>query len=115
MPTEITAAEYRSKPESEASIQKRIVAAAKMLGWTVYHPAYSIGSDPGYPDLTCVHPTRGVLWLELKSAKGRVSERQEHWIGELAAAGQRAYVIFPQDEEFALALLRGEQPEGIRP
>ncbi len=49
-------------------------------------------SARGFPDIVACRPPR-VLWLELKSAAGRVSPQQEVWIGRLRDSGQEAYFI----------------------
>ena len=89
---------------TEAQLQRAIVLAAKQLGFLCYHSAYSIGSEPGFPDLTIVG--KGRLWmLELKGPKGRVSERQEAWIETLCQAGIDARIIWPADYDAVMAEL----------
>ena len=74
--------------ESESSFQRRVIALARQHGWMVHHtrPALRgsgrwstpIQGDAGFPDLVLARS--GVLWLvELKAAKGRVSEAQQEW------------------------------------
>lgn len=96
---------------TEASFQKTVIDMARVLGWSCFHPRYSIGSDAGYPDLTMVHPTHGALWLELKTRRGRISDAQRAWIDRLTAAGQRAYIVYPDQFDVIEALLRGEKAE----
>lgn len=96
---------------TEKQLQKRVVDAANLMGWTVFHPRYSIGSDPGYPDLTLVSPDlRAVLWLELKVGKNRPTVTQAAWLRTLHRAGQRVAVIRETDHDHAvlLELLTGE-------
>ncbi len=94
--------------ETEAAFQKTVIAAAYALNWAVFHPRYSIGSDPGYPDLTLVHPKHGVVWLELKSEKRKPTLAQRWWLERLQEAGQRAYLVKPSDWEMVERVLRGE-------
>lgn len=92
---------------TEKQFQQQIVDMARILGWRTYHNLYAIGSDPGYPDLTLVHPQYGVLWLELKGSKGRVSPAQEAWIADLRAAGQQAHIVYPGDFDAVTVMLQG--------
>lgn len=98
-------------PITEASFQKTVIGMARVLKWTCFHPRYSIGSDAGYPDLTLIHPTHGALWLELKTRRGRISEAQRDWIDRLTDAGQRAYIVYPDQFDVIEALLRGDETE----
>jgi len=107
-------------PESEASLQSKVVKAAALFGWTVFsvrQSAAPVGKDgrkisfvtsSGYPDLTMVHPTmKRVIFAELKSAdpKARLSVAQEDWLAKLEAAGQEAYVWRPKDWDTIVRVL----------
>lgn len=93
---------------TEKDLQKAILEAAGALGWEWHHETYSMGTKPGYPDLTLVHPRYGVVWLELKASNGTVKPAQVLWIERLQAAGQRAYIVFPWHQDIVLSLLQGE-------
>lgn len=93
---------------TEKQLQRAITDAAKLYRWDVYHTTYSIGSDRGYPDLTLVHPEHGVIWCELKTYRGRVSDDQRRWLHRLEAAGQRAWLVYPDDLDALLRVLAGE-------
>lgn len=96
---------------TERQLQKRVTDAAQALGWTVFHPRYSIGSDPGYPDLTLVSPDhQAVLWLELKVGRNHPTAAQRAWLTLLHAAGQRVAVLreSDHDHQVLLELLTGE-------
>ena len=93
---------------TEAQLQAAIIELAQRCGYRVAHfrAAMNARGDwrtpvaadgKGFPDLVAVHPTRGVLWRELKSAKGRVSPEQQAWLDVLVAAGQDAGVWRPAD------------------
>ncbi len=81
---------------TETELQSHLVKLCRDLGLGCYHTGYSLGSAPGYPDLTIVGPG-GVLWWELKGPRGRVSDHQRAWIARLEDAGQEAEVVKPQD------------------
>ena len=82
-----------------------MIAIAKHYGWLVYHPLPAMNArgkwrtaqagDTGFPDLVLAHHRRGVIFAELKSEIGRVSDRQMRWISELRQAGAEAYVWRP--------------------
>lgn len=69
---------------TERQLQDRVLAIAKLHGWRTFHPYDSRRSTPGYPDLTMVNVIQGrVLFVELKSAKGRLTSDQVDWIADL--------------------------------
>lgn len=98
---------------TEAQWQRTVMELALWQGWRVYHvPDSRRVTDRGYPDLTLVHPDRGqVVWLELKTNRGRLKPDQREWIAALRRAGQRAYVARPRDVERVEALLCGQEVE----
>lgn len=85
----------------EIQYQRRVTETCNYLGLRYYHTYDSRMNVAGYPDLTIVGPG-GVLFVELKADKGRVTPQQEAWIRELRAAGSRAFVSYPKDWEMLL-------------
>jgi hypothetical protein len=67
---------------TERQLQEAIIACAKLLHWHCYHTWLSTRSAPGYPDLTMVRASR-LLFVEVKSATGKLSPHQELWLGVL--------------------------------
>ena len=61
---------------TEADLQRSIIIAAREFQWLAYATYRSMRSEPGFPDLVLVRPPR-VMFLELKTAKGRL--RKGHW------------------------------------
>lgn len=57
------------------------------------------GMAPGFPDLALLIPRNGFhgLFIELKSAKGKVSNAQKVWIERLRNQGYKAEVCFGLD------------------
>ena len=96
---------------TERQLQDTIIRMAKLLGWSVYHTYDSRRSERGYPDLTLCHADHGLVFMELKREKGRVSKWQTFWISQLTRAGQRAYVVRPSQVDAVERLLRGEITE----
>lgn len=81
---------------TEKQFQNKITALCRYLGLKVYHTFDSRRSDPGFPDLVIVG-RGGVIFAELKSAKGKVTFAQQDWLTRLAKAGQRTYLWRPED------------------
>ena len=90
---------------SERELSKQIVAAARDNNWLCYHTFLSKWSKPGFPDLCMVRDGKLLFW-ELKSDVGKVSEAQTEWLAELAAVpGVDARVVRPSDLEEVYLLL----------
>lgn len=80
----------------ERSFQRAVTDLAVTLGLRVWHDNDSRRNEAGLPDLIIVG-SRGLLWRELKTAKGRVSAVQREWLAALEVAGQDAGVWRPVD------------------
>ena len=70
------------KATTEAQYQKQIVDLAEACGWLVWHDFDPRRNPAGLPDLLLV---RGpvLLFLEVKTEKGKVRPEQEAFIGRL--------------------------------
>ena len=67
---------------SEKDFSNQVRDLAKVLGWMFYRTWNSIHSPAGFPD--CVFVRNGtVIFAELKSEKGKLSEAQKEWIEAL--------------------------------
>jgi hypothetical protein len=81
---------------TEHQYQRTVTALATACGWTWWHVSDSrrsaggrvIGdaSVAGLPDLLMVHPTRGVVFAELKRQDGKVRDSQRRAFDALAPA-----------------------------
>jgi hypothetical protein len=96
---------------TEAELKSTVISLARMKGWLIHHdlPAMSrngrwathIEGDVGFPDLVLLSPHYGqILFVELKSEKGRTSSSQDNWLGALGVAGVECHVVRPSDLEF---------------
>ena len=93
----------------EAELQTNIIQLAKTYGWLVHHdlPAQTgkgawltrTQGDAGFPDLVLAKNGR-VLFLELKSEKGKTTPAQDAW---MHATG--ALLVRPSDLEYIAYLL----------
>ena len=76
---------------------------ARANGWMAVH----FGGDlhgrawydaSGFPDLLLVHAERNLTWFrELKSARGKLTDRQARWLRLLSEHGLNAAVWRPAD------------------
>ena len=86
-----------AEPVTEKDLLRDVRALAARHGWLSFHAFTSTRSEPGFPDLVLVHPHKGVLFVELKAASGRLSRDQEEWLRVLRAAGAEVYCWRPRD------------------
>ena len=92
---------------NERQFQAAVMELARWQGWKAFHPLpaqnerghwrTATQGDIGFPDLVLVHPERGVIFAELKTAIGKLSDAQNDWLTCLHAAGAEAYVWRPRD------------------
>jgi len=101
---------------NEAQWQAQVVQLAHTFGWLVQHtrPAKvgdkwmtPITGDVGFPDLVLAHPQRGVLFAELKTARGRLSAAQKDWAQVLGAGGGECHLWRPDDLLAVMKRLKG--------
>jgi hypothetical protein len=87
------------KDLKEREFQDLIVEAAVLNGYLTYHTHDSRRSDPGFPDLVCVKPGRPILFLEVKTERGKVSAIQQMWIETIneTEGTALAMVVRPRD------------------
>ena len=90
----------------ERDWQAMVTAAAQHLGYLAYHTADSRRSQPGFPDLCLVRGER-LVFLELKTEKGRVRPEQQVWLDALSQVpGVVAMVARPSQWDDVLEILR---------
>lgn len=93
---------------TEKELQGLVLETARMLGWRHYHTFNSKRSASGFPDLVLVHEgKRRVVYAELKSESGKLSEAQHVWVCSLANAGAEVHVWRPSDWDVIVQVLRG--------
>ena len=107
---------------TEQQFQDALVDVARLYGWRAFHarPAQTgkgwrtaISYDgKGFPDLTLIHPSGSVMFVECKSKKGRPSPEQEEWrtrmesmVGNVGTDRVRYYYWKPQDWDTAVEVL----------
>ena len=81
---------------SEKDWQRTVIDAAQLYGWLVQHDRDARKSTgAGFPDLVLVRER--VLFVELKTEKGRLSPRQKTWRERLCGAGAEYRLWRPSD------------------
>jgi len=84
------------KPKTERELMAEIKRAAQELGFLAYHNLYSVGSDPGFPDLTISGPIdwpTATMFYEVKGPRGKPTDRQLLWLATLHAQGFIARLV----------------------
>ena len=100
---------------NERAWQRTVLDCARAYGWFTAHfrPAQNAkgvwrtpveGDAKGFPDLVLVRER--VLFVELKTDKGRLTRHQQAWLDRLAAAGQATRVWRPSDWDEVEATLK---------
>lgn len=89
------------------------VGIAKIMGWACYHTLKSKGSEPGFPDWTLARDR--VIFVELKTEKGRLSEAQIGWVNLLRKADAEVYVVRPRHLEEITEVLRQRRRQFLWP
>lgn len=81
---------------SEATLQTNVLSlAAVTLDYLGYHTHDSRRSQPGFPDLVLVsRRQRRLLFVELKTERGRQSINQVQWEREIREAGHGEYYLW---------------------
>ena len=95
------------KEMSEAAFLQQVKALAYMYDWSFHHSTPSMTSkgrwittgSPGFPDICLAHRTRGVIFAELKTTKGKTTPAQEDWLERLMPHAE-CYLWRPFDIDF---------------
>ena len=90
---------------SEQELSDKVIELAHLFGWRIAHfrPAMTkhgwrtpVAADgKGFPDLVMVKDR--VVFLELKSTRGSLTDEQVQWQEALTLAGAEHHVVRPQD------------------
>jgi len=80
---------------SEKELQAAVIELCKLFGWAYYHTYNSRRSVAGFPDLVLVRDR--ILFVELKSEKGRLTMEQQQWADDISEAGGQWLLVRPAD------------------
>lgn len=81
---------------TEDQLLQAVRDLARLNGFATYHTHRSDRSEPGFPDLVLVRPPL-ILFRELKSERGRLTDPQREWLRQLRESGQDVGVWRPSD------------------
>jgi len=103
----ILARSKQMKEMSEAAFLQQVKALAYMYDWSFHHSTPSMTSkgrwittgSPGFPDICLAHRTRGVIFAELKTSKGKTTPAQNDWLERLSPHAE-CYLWRPLDIDF---------------
>lgn len=96
---------------SETELVRAILGALKLKGmWCLRlnagmmrgvhkgKPWVIRGVEPGTPDILCMMPNGEHIWLEAKTAKGKLSVKQKAWHKKARARGISVFVVRSVDD-----------------
>jgi RecB family endonuclease NucS len=88
-----------AKDMKERELQENVITCARLMGYTlIYHTWSSVHSPGGFPDLVLCKPSdKRIIYIELKSEKGKLTASQVEWLEGLHACGQETYLFRPSD------------------
>ena len=94
---------------SEKEWAAQVYDLARTFGWMRYHTHRSERSPAGFPDEVLVRER--VIFVELKSEKGKLSDAQLRWLEKLTWAGAETHVWRPSDLELVGRVLTSRERE----
>lgn len=102
---------------TEKELQSAIVDVLDAYGWRFAHfrPAQAQSGNwmtamqghIGYPDITAVKGVK-ILFIELKSEKGKVRPEQDDWLTDLADAYLGVHLVRPSNLDYFIDHLAGK-------
>ena len=92
----------------EDGVMRAVMELALLCGWLVFHDEDSRRNPAGFPDLVLVHPNKspGIIFAELKTAKGKTRAKQEEWLNKLALVMDKIYPAETKREHINVCLWR---------
>jgi hypothetical protein len=98
---------------SEKVFMDAVIQIALTCGWDAHHikPAkygdtWKTDGLPGMPDLILIGQRgQGIIWAELKTRTGKLTDMQERRIVQLMNNGEECYVWRPNDTDAIVARL----------
>ena len=93
-------------PMTERELQDTVLEVLEWQGWKVFHDEDSRRNRAGFPDCCAVKGSR-LMFIEFKSAKGKLRTQQRQWLDELAQATYEVYLVRPKDLDEIVAIISG--------
>ena len=81
--------------QSEADLHDQILSECRRRAWPVVHSRMDrpTTSAVGTPDFVIALPKGRTLWIEAKTAHGKLTMEQRTWLFWLQKLGHRAFVV----------------------
>lgn len=76
----------------ESAVERHLIRRVGSSGWLCFK--WVAPGVTGVPDRICIGPEGQVVFVELKTERGRVSPRQQYMIDRLRAHGCYVYVAY---------------------
>jgi Holliday junction resolvase-like predicted endonuclease len=93
---QFSAREVLDTAMSEHEFQAAVIELAHLRGWLVFH-SYDSRRDPaGFPDLVMVRGHR-IMFVELKTERGRVRPQQREWLDALSCTKAEVWLWRPSN------------------
>ncbi len=78
---------------TEKAFMAQVIQLAQLFRWKVYHTHDSRRSEKGFPDLVLVRER--ILFVELKTDKGKLTKEQMEWLHVIELAGGSGHIWRP--------------------
>lgn len=84
----------------ESDLHDAILAHCRAMQWPVVHSRMDVPQTAGVgtPDFVVAMPGGRTVWVEAKSAKGKLSPEQRAWMAALVRVGHTAHVVRSMQE-----------------
>jgi len=88
-----TLPEEQADSGPESKLQSKVIKWANDKGYPVFHDRSRKKNTPGWPDITLCLPKAIVLFLELKAAKGIMSDEQKQIRQQMMFLGHHHFIV----------------------
>ncbi len=103
---EVRALVTRAIPE--ADFHAYVTDLLHLGGFLFHHETDSRRSPKGFPDIVAVKLSR-LIWIELKTERGKVRPEQTRWLDALRLTGRcEVYLWRPSDSDEARRIILGQ-------
>jgi hypothetical protein len=91
--------------DREKDLHDAILAHCRAMGWQRIHSRMDVPQTAGVgtPDFAIAMPSGRTLWVECKTAKGKLTPAQSAWLASLRKLGHRAEVVRSMAEFLKIA------------
>ncbi len=106
----LTAAQILDNAITEKELKNNGEAVMRQFGWKYYHTFFSEYSPGGFPDDFAIRGIRNVF-MEWKTMKGKLSEKQIEWLDALSDnPHNEVFLIRPNQMQLVIDVLGSPDP-----